>query len=79
MKPTAPSPIQTLSHEAAEAIRRNPPKVMTTLEARAYLRVCRNKFQELIRQKLIPQVRVGRVVSYRLQDLEAFQDRMLVR
>ena len=69
-------PALALTPEQIHNIQRNPPRNLTVTEAAAYLRICERTLRELIRRRVLKVVRIGRRVSLRLFDLEAYLERL---
>ncbi|MEX2244417.1 MAG: helix-turn-helix domain-containing protein [Fimbriimonadaceae bacterium] len=50
----------------------HPEPLMTPSEVMSYLRISRTKFYDMVRQGLIPHVRIGRLIRIKQSDLQAF-------
>jgi hypothetical protein len=68
-----------MSTEQIGALRRNPPHVLNERELAAYLDISERNARELRKRRLIPHVRLGGRVLYRLAEVNKALERLEVR
>jgi excisionase family DNA binding protein len=65
-------PSHTLTPAQTHDIQRNPPALLSALEAAAFLRISERTLRELVRLQRLKALRIGKRIVIRIADLNAF-------
>jgi hypothetical protein len=68
-----------LTPDEIERIRRDPPLVMNEAQVAAYLSICPRSVRNLRRRRLIPHVRLGGRILYRLAEVNRALEKLEIR
>ena len=68
-----------LTPDEIERIRRDPPLVMNEPQVAAYLSICPRSVRNLRRRRLIPHVRLGGRILYRLAEVNRALEKLEIR
>lgn len=68
-----------LTPDEIERIRRDPPLVMNEAQVAVYLSICPRSVRSLRRRRLIPHVRLGGRILYRLAEVNRALEKLEIR
>ena len=68
-----------LSPDEIDRIRRDPPLVMNEAQVAAYLSICPRSVRNLRRRRLIPYLRLGGRILYRLAEVNRALEKLEIR
>jgi hypothetical protein len=68
-----------LTSDEIERIRRDPPLIMNEPQLAAYLSICPRSVRSLRRRRLIPHVRLGGRILYRLAEVNRALEKLEIR